>query len=167
MRERLSVVALGAPVGVTPSRRASRSPDWLRRSALVGGAVVIAVLAITAAAHTPGRRDAARPAVSGSESAGPRTAAMAVASAMSLPPAPAEGQVRSEATAIAAATSLSSAAVAHRSRRRSRTPSPARAAERARAATGSVATQGCDPPYTLNAAGERQFKLRCLVDVRR
>ena len=24
-----------------------------------------------------------------------------------------------------------------------------------------------DPPYTLNASGERQFKLRCLVDVRR
>jgi hypothetical protein len=26
--------------------------------------------------------------------------------------------------------------------------------------------EGCDPPYTVNAAGERQFKLRCLVDVR-
>jgi hypothetical protein len=27
--------------------------------------------------------------------------------------------------------------------------------------------EDCDPPYTLSASGERHFKLRCLVDVRR
>jgi len=32
---------------------------------------------------------------------------------------------------------------------------------------GGRRSEGCDPPYTLTASGERRFKLRCLVDQRR
>jgi serine/threonine-protein kinase len=165
LRERLSKIALGAPA---PSRRASRSPAWLRRSALVSGAVAVAVLAITAAAHTPAGRQASRP---GAEPVGPRPAATgAIPSAKSTPRDAVEGGPGLGAPA--AMTSDSSplpAAVALRPPRRSRTISPARtaASERPRAVRASAAPDGCDPPYTVNAAGERQFKLRCLVDVRR
>jgi len=163
LRERLSTVALGAPAGVPSSRRTSRSTAWLRRSALVGGAVAGAVLAITAAARTPAGRLPSRP---GAEPVVARPAVM-VAVPSTKSPATAAGQSRLEASAaVTSGSDPSPGVVAPRARRRSRTTSPARAAvlERQR---GMTAPDGCDPPYTVNAAGERQFKLRCLVDVRR
>jgi len=50
-------------------------------------------------------------------------------------------------------------------RRKRRAPQIARSAQ---GPSGHArAAEDCDPPYTLSASGERHFKLRCLVDVRR
>jgi len=170
LRERLSKVALGGPSAMPPARRASRIPTWLRRSALVGGAVIIAVLAITAAAHTPARR--ARNGVGVLLRPEPARAAASATPAQPSgeggPGPRAEGEDRFEAAAVAPtepSASAPSVDVAHRPRHRSRTGPPRPIASRSRRADGAPA--GCDPPYTVNAAGERQFKLRCLVDVRR
>jgi len=143
LRQRLSHASLPATTAETRARRARRRPNWLLPGTLAAGSVLVAVLAIGAAPRAP-RRDA-RPAAS---SLPPPP--VAVATPVALPEA--EPDV---------APSPRTAAAVRRPRRRSRT-ADARGGARAH----GVPPAGCDPPYTLNAAGERQFKLRCLVDVR-
>lgn len=143
LRQRLSRAPAAADVR---PRRARRRPNWLLPGALAAGSALIAVLAIGAAPRALRRDD--RPAPASSPAPLPVPAA---AGAAETRPDPGAEAVPSPRPAL----------VAHRPRRRSRT-AEARAAERAR----PVPPEGCDPPYTLNAAGERQFKLRCLVDVR-
>ena len=143
LRQRLSRASLPAATTDTRPRRGRRRPNWLLPGTLAAGSVLVAVLAIGAAPHAP-RRDV-RPAAS---SLPPPS--VAVATPAALP----------EAEPDVAAPPRPAAPV-RRPRRRSRT-ADARAGARAHGAPPA----GCDPPYTLNAAGERQFKLRCLVDVR-
>ncbi len=147
LRERLSQVSRPAPGGDTRSRRARRAANRLLPTALVGGSVVIVVLAIGAAAHTLGRRDRLAPPI----------APPPVATAAVMPPAPAAEPPAPAPVAPPRSTAR------HRPRRRSRGPLAGHPTERTRRA----APPGCDPPYTVNAAGEREFKLQCLVDVRR
>ncbi len=145
-RERLSQVPLAAPVADPRSRRARRAPSRLLRAALAGGSVVIGVLAIGAAAHTLGHRDRIAPPLA--------QPAPAAAAAVLSPPTASEPTPNTVGPSRAPAP--------HQPHRRSRVAAAHHAADRAR-----PAAPGCDPPYTLNAAGEREFKLRCLVDVRR
>jgi serine/threonine-protein kinase len=122
------------------AKRPLRGPGRLAWGALAGASGLVAVLAIAA---------------------GPRTT-------------PAPGPVSDAAAQVATAAQVTPPAVASEL-----VPTPVasssppthkrRSARIARASAGRPdrRLEGCDPPYTLNAAGERQFKLRCLVDVRR
>jgi serine/threonine-protein kinase len=145
LRERLSQALPRAAGEEVRARRARRRPNWLVPGALAAGSALVAVLAIGAAPHSRGGE--ARP---------------AAPSPPQMPPPAAEAAMLPGTLPDPAPEGLRPSAV-HRPRRRVRAAPATRAAARAQAA----APEGCDPPYTLNAAGERQFKLRCLVDVRR
>jgi len=125
-------------------RRGRRLPGWATWSGLTGASALIAVLALARGAHAPA---AGQPRPSPVE-----------------PGLPAPIAAGGEVGAGAAVPDPEAAAVPGRR--------PARHLRRhahslVRPSAAAPAAEGCDPPYTLNAAGERQFKLRCLVDVRR
>ena len=146
LRQRLARAPGQAPAAEPRPRRARRRPTWLVPGTLAAGSALVAVLAIGAAPRAPRHDD--RPA------------------APSAPPAPPPAVVAMPAAPAAPANAVDhlvapATPAPHRPRRRSRT-ADRRGADRARPGL----PEGCDPPYTVNAAGERQFKLRCLVDVR-
>ena len=146
LQARVAQVSVTEPAPRAPGRRVRRRLAW---GALAGGSVLAAVLAIAAGWRTK----------SAAETTPDLTAAKTISAAVmtadrSPPP-----------TGLPAAAAQASPAPARPARKR-------RAGENARSRAGrtdarAAAAQGCDPPYTVNASGERQFKLRCLVDVRR
>jgi hypothetical protein len=90
-------------------------------------------------------------------------------------PAPAPDAVTSapaNATAHILATEVAPLPAGEGSAPLAPSPPPAPRARRHRRAAQTAAgdtavNEDCSPPYTVDAAGERHFKLRCLVDVRR
>ena len=145
LRARVAAVSLEPTV---PSRAGARRPTgWLALTGLIGASVLIAVLATAGAppaSHAPVLAD-------------PQSSS----DARTMPAAIAAGVV----SAAAAPEPDNEDSPVRRAIRRPRKHGHPTVPVRAEAT--SPGTDGCDPPYTLNAAGERQFKLRCLVDVRR
>jgi eukaryotic-like serine/threonine-protein kinase len=146
LRARVAQVSL-TPAITRPRPRARRIPRRLAWGALAAASTLVAVLAIADAPSQPPVFESKRPAPA------PSAAAAATMTAETSPPA---------ATAPAPPAAPGEAHLVRRER-----AARIRRTMAGRADPLNAAAPGCDPPYTLTASGERQFKLRCLVDQRR
>ncbi len=145
LQARVARISGTPPAARLPAARAGRRGTWWTLS---GASALIAVLAIVA-----GRRPRSAAAIGRSFEV-PSPTPAAPATITTGEPAPAPSALRPTADPEPPPT-------ARPARKR-------HVADRARStAARPAAPEGCDPPYTLTPSGERQFKLRCLVDVRR
>jgi serine/threonine-protein kinase len=138
-------------------RRARPAFGAVTRATLAAAVSLIAVLAIAA-----GRRSVS-PAPA-TDAPPPATATTAPTATRAAPAMPATHIVATEVAPLPAGDGAGSTAPSLTSAPRPRKHRHHAAQTNTEQATTS---EDCSPPYTVDADGERHFKLRCLVDVRR